>query len=112
MWLPGRDVPGRTVQFASWTFDFSPAMSAVRFVALLFLAVAAAMAAAGFFLYAGAAIPYPDPTPELLAKQAEDIRMGQLLLFGGLFVLLADALWLWRTRRPRGGRATTDEPAP
>jgi hypothetical protein len=74
-------------------------MSITRLTALLLLPAAFAIAAVGFFLYAAAALPYPDPTPELLSEQAKDIRTAQALLFGGLFVFLADAVWLWKARQ-------------
>jgi hypothetical protein len=73
----------------------------LRVTALLVLPVALAIAAVGFFLYAGAALPYQDPTPELLNSQAKDIRTSQMLLFGGLLVFIVDAIWLWRTRPGR-----------
>ena len=73
-------------------------MSITRLAALLLLPASLVIAAVGFFQYAAAALPYPDPTPELLSGQASDIRTAQALLFGGLFVLLADAVWLWKAR--------------
>ena len=74
-------------------------MSITRLIAFLLLPAALTIAATGFFLYATAALPYPDPTPELLSGQARDIRTAQALLFGGLLVFLADAVWLWKARR-------------
>lgn len=46
--------------------------------------------------YAGASVPYPDPTPALLAQQASEIRRaGYLLATGGALLALA-VLGLWR----------------
>lgn len=79
-------------------------MSITRLIALLLLPAALTIAAVGFFLYAAAALPYPDPTPDLLSEQARDIRTAQVLLFGGLFIFLADAVWLWKARHKAARR--------
>jgi hypothetical protein len=52
-----------------------------------------------FVYYAGASIPYPDPTPELLAHQATEERKWGLLLALGLLVTVIGGSWLWRRLR-------------
>jgi hypothetical protein len=51
------------------------------------------------FLYsAGNALPYPDPTPELLAHQAAVARKWNIVVVFGLIVSAVGAIWLWRRR--------------
>lgn len=84
-------------------------MSPIRIVAICMLPAAFVTAAGGFVLYAAAALPYPDPTPALLSKQAEDVFMGQMVLLASAVVFIADAIGLWRFRkRDEAGRTYDD----
>ena len=74
-------------------------MNTPRAIALLLLPAALAVVAAGLFCLANAAPPYPDPTPELLAEQDSYIKNGTWLTLGGAIAMLADGIWLWRTRK-------------
>jgi hypothetical protein len=44
-------------------------------------------------------MPYPDPTPDLLRKQADEVQKAQFLFNTGSIVAIADAIWLWKKRR-------------
>ena len=49
----------------------------------------------------GAALPYPDPTPELLVHQRDDIRAAKVLALFGTGSFVCGAIWLggrWRSR--------------
>lgn len=50
--------------------------------------------------YAGNALPYPDPTPGLLAEQAAAARRCWVVFGTGLCLAAAGGLWLWRCRKP------------
>ena len=53
----------------------------------------------------GAALPYPDPTPELISHQRDDIHAAKGLALVGAGLLVLGATWLgWRWRsHPRSG---------
>jgi len=56
---------------------------------------ALATCAYGFLLHASAAMPYPDPTPELLRRQAQQqLRSAQSVALSAGFVAAACQLWL------------------
>ena len=50
--------------------------------------------------YAGAALPYPDPTPQLLAGQALQLSAARALIIAGLALAAVGVVWLvfaqWR----------------
>jgi hypothetical protein len=73
-------------------------MNAPRTIALLLLPAALAVVVLGLFCLANAAPPYPDPTPEQLTEQNSYIQNGTWLTLGGAIAMLADGIWLWRTR--------------
>lgn len=54
---------------------------------------------AGFVFYASNAIPYPDPTPELLAAQAATARQWMLVFVSGTIATAVGAVLLWKRRR-------------
>jgi hypothetical protein len=61
-----------------------------------------------FFDVAGMSMPYQDPTPEMLAKQAADVAAAErrftvhAAIAGVLAVLgLAALVYAWKHRRPR-----------
>lgn len=66
---------------------------------MVLLPAALAVAAVGFFWLAGAALPYQDPTPEMLIAQEAEVQNTQWLLLAGASVAVADAVWLWKTRQ-------------
>jgi hypothetical protein len=70
--------------------------------------------------YAGASLPYQDPTPELLDRQAAEIaaikhelvarfRVSALVALVG-FAAIGYATWTWRRRRRRGGTGISRQP--
>lgn len=71
-------------------------------VALLLMAASLAGVVVGLLSWAGASMPYPDATPELLARQAADRRWALTVLVTACLLALASGLWLWRARRRRG----------
>ena len=52
--------------------------------------------AGSFVYYAGHALPYPDPTAELLAYQAAEVKKWGLLFALGLLISALGGGWLWR----------------
>jgi hypothetical protein len=61
--------------------------------------IVGAFAAVRFFLdLSSAALPYPDPTPELLVEQARTVRQSQLWLGVSVLVVIAGVVGLRRTR--------------
>jgi hypothetical protein len=73
-------------------------MSAPRIIVLLLFLAALASSAVGFLWYSGASMPYPDPSPELLTKQSDDMQNALTVFFVGLIVAVASGVWLWKTR--------------
>lgn len=59
--------------------------------------------AVSFLYYAGTALPYPDPTAELLAQQTAEAKKWSLLFTVGFLATLFGGAWLWahfRSRKP------------
>ena len=54
-----------------------------------------------FLGLSGAALPYQDPTPAMLAAQAETIRWWQIGTGFGIVIALSGFIGLWRTRKRR-----------
>jgi len=54
-----------------------------------------------FVYYAGNALPYPDPTAELLAYQAAEAKKWALLFALGLVATASGGAWLWRRLRAK-----------
>lgn len=52
--------------------------------------------------FSGNALPYPDPTPELLAYQTEMAQKLARLFVLGLIVATAGGVWRWRQARATG----------
>jgi hypothetical protein len=63
--------------------------------------VGVGLAALCFLMLAAAALPYPDPTPELLAAQAASVRAWQLGLVVSLGLSAAGIVGFVRGRRQR-----------
>jgi hypothetical protein len=67
----------------------------------------------GAFLYSAAnALPYQDPTAEMLAHQAAEGRKWMTIALFGLLATLCGIAWIWlrmragkRARNPLGGKA-------
>lgn len=57
-----------------------------------------------FLFFAGNAIPYQDPTAELLSHQAAEARNWSLLFAIGLAATVSGAVWLWRRWRAKQHR--------
>lgn len=72
-------------------------MTRTRVLAWVAFALSLGVMVAGFLGYASAALPYPDPTPALLAHQAGQLRTGVALLVSGLLLLAVSAIGLWRS---------------
>lgn len=51
--------------------------------------------------YAANALPYPDPTAELLAGQSAEAKKWSLLFAIGLISFIVGGAWLWRGSRPK-----------
>lgn len=77
-------------------------MTRARIIGWLLLTAAFAVGAVGLFWYAGAGLPYQDPTPDLLERQAAELQVAQSLMLIGLGVSVVVAVWLWKSRqKPR-----------
>jgi hypothetical protein len=84
-----------------------PTMRNIPSLALLILGLL--VMAVSFMHYAGNALPYPDPTAELLAHQAAEARKWSLLFALGLLASAIGGLCLWRRSRAKGcGRGSAD----
>lgn len=60
--------------------------------------------AGSFLYYAGNALPYPDPTVELLAHQAAEAKKWGFLFALGLLISALGGVWLWmRSSEKTGG---------
>jgi cell division protein FtsW (lipid II flippase) len=75
-------------------------MTRQQVIAALILAIALVLCAYGCLLYASASMPYPDPTPELLQEQSEQLRSASFLALSSGAVAASALLWLRRLRRP------------
>jgi hypothetical protein len=72
----------------------------MRQIAPFALLILGLLVMAGSFLYyAGAGLPYPDPTPELLAYQAAELRKWGILFVLGLLATASGVVWLWSRLR-------------
>lgn len=71
-------------------------------IALILLAFAVSACAYGVLFYASTAMPYPDPTPELLRLQEERLRFAIALVLGSAMAGVLCAVWLWRLRAKGG----------
>lgn len=68
-------------------------------IVVVFVASLAACAY-GFLLYAGASMPYPDPTPALLQAQDRELDVAlAIVAIGGLVALCSLAWLMWSRRR-------------
>lgn len=65
-----------------------------------FIVVASGLLGACYSLleFAGASLPYPDATPELLERQSNQIQIWGFALLANLFVLIGGKWVFWRTR--------------
>jgi hypothetical protein len=70
-------------------------------IALLLLGIFVMLAA--FLFGAANAIPYPDPTAELLAHQAAEATKWNLVAGLGLLISACSGVWLWRRQRTKIG---------
>jgi hypothetical protein len=71
-------------------------MRAASFLAVVIGALAAALCFLGL---SAESLPYPDPTPAMLAAQAKSMRGWQMGLLASLIVLVAGAFAVRRTRK-------------
>jgi hypothetical protein len=98
-------------QHRSWRLWQPVAMPRVRLAvtaAVLLLVVSCLVPCAPFADYAATSLPYQDPTPEMLKKQAAEIAAAEhrlaihAAIAGVLAVLgLAALIYAWKNRRPR-----------
>lgn len=78
-------------------------------LSLAFLILGLLVMAVSFMYYAGNALPYPDPTAELLTHQAAEARKWSLLFALGLLASAIGALCFWRRSRAKScGRDSAD----
>jgi hypothetical protein len=77
----------------------APMMRNVLSLALLILGLL--VMSVSFMYYAGNALPYPDPTVELLVHQAAEARKWSLLLALGLLASAIGGLCFWRRSRAK-----------
>jgi hypothetical protein len=52
----------------------------------------------GFLELSGASLPYPDPTPEMLERQSDQIQFWGLSLLASILILIVGCWGLWRSR--------------
>ncbi len=64
-------------------------MNRWRILGIRLLALGLAVSLYGFALVGAASLPYQDPPPELLVKQAREIRQAKLVFGGGIATLVA-----------------------
>jgi hypothetical protein len=74
-------------------------MREIRSLALLVLGLL--VMAVSFMYYAGNALPYPDPTAELLAHQAGEARKWGLLFALGVLATTIGGACVWRRSRAK-----------
>jgi hypothetical protein len=68
----------------------------------LALLILGGVAMVGGFLYAAAeALPYQDPTAEMLARQAARVTMCNLISASGLLAAATGGVWLWLGSRTK-----------
>jgi hypothetical protein len=72
----------------------------LRKIAPLALLILGILVMSGSFIYyAGNALPYPDPTAELLSHQAAEAKKWSMLFVLGLVATAIGGTWLWRRSR-------------
>jgi Flp pilus assembly protein CpaB len=76
-------------------------MTASRIIEVILIAVGIVIAVMGFFAWAGAGLPYQDPTPALLRQQQQNIVIAQVVMGFGLGLAAAVLIWgALKTRNP------------
>jgi hypothetical protein len=76
-----------------------------KVVPLAFLITGIVVVAVSFLYYAGNALPYPDPTAELLDNQTAEAKKWSMLFMFGLLATVTGGAWLlWRSRVMRPGK--------
>ncbi len=72
-----------------------------KFAPLALLTVGLLVMLGAFLCLAGNALPYQDPTAELLAHQASEARKWNILFLVGLVATATGAIWLLVRRRAK-----------
>jgi|AntRauTorcE11898_2_1112593.scaffolds.fasta_scaffold01229_11 uncharacterized membrane protein len=52
-----------------------------------------------FVALSGSALPYPDPTPEMLDQQSNSVQFWGYSLLGNFLLIIIGGWGLWRLRR-------------
>ncbi len=71
----------------------------MRVGSVICLSIGLLGACLSFIILAGAALPYPDPTPELLAQQSSRVQFWSYCLLLHFVLLIVGSWGLWRSRR-------------
>ena len=76
-------------------------MRTARVLAVMIIAIGVICVAWSFVELSAASLPYPDPTPELLIKQSEQIEFWSSSLLLSFVVLGIGCVALWRNHRKK-----------
>jgi len=58
-------------------------------------------AALSFLVLAGVALPYQDPTPEMLERQSDQVRFWAGVMLANILLSVAGGCAMWRARRKK-----------
>jgi hypothetical protein len=71
----------------------------MRITSYIFIVIGLLGACFSFVALSGAALPYPDPTPEILGQQSNSIQFWGYSLLGSFLLIISGGWGLWRSRR-------------
>lgn len=71
----------------------------MRVGSYIFIVIGLLGACFSFSALSGTALPYPDPTPEMLDQQSKSVQFWGYSLLGNFLVIISGGWGLWRLRR-------------
>lgn len=91
----------RPVRLAAELGSFGIIVHLMRFIPHFVWLAGGVVLLMAFGRYCGAALPYQDPTPELLAVQRGQIESAQTAMLIGGLIFIGGVVWVLARRRSR-----------
>ena len=71
----------------------------MRVLSFIFIVIGILGACFSFIALSGAALPYPDPTPEMLEQQSGRVQFWEYSLLVNFLLIVVGGWGVWRSRR-------------